>query len=103
MWILSDQIEVNAEEDVFNIILTWIDCDKIKRKKYFADLFREVRLPYVSPDYLHSNIMINDLVNDNEGCMDLVKTAMRNTDSKDHQHLIVRPRKSLKIPVILVR
>ena len=102
MWISSDQIEVNAEEDVFRIILTWNDCDKIKRQKYFADLFREVRLPYVSPDYLHSDIMINDLVNDNEGSMDLVRAAMKNTTSKDHQRLIIGPRKSLEISVILV-
>ena len=102
MWISSDQIEVNAEEDVFKIILTWINCDKIKRKNFFADLFREVRLPYVSPDYLHSEIMTHELVNDNEGCMDIVRAAMKNTDSKDHQHLIIRPRKSLEISVILV-
>ena len=37
-------IGVSAEEDVFKIILTWIARDKSERKKYFAELFREVRL-----------------------------------------------------------
>jgi len=102
MWISSDYIEVGAEDDVFKIVLTWIDRDKTKRKKYFADLFLEVRLPYVSRDYLHSDIMLNDLVNDNSGCMDLVRDAIKDTDCKDNGHLRVGPRKSLEIPVLLV-
>ena len=101
-WLSSDEIDVRAEEDVFKIILTWIDCDKIKRQKYFADLFREVRLPYVSPDYLHSDIMTNDLVNDNEGCMDLVKYAVKIVNSEKFYPLDVKPRTSLEIPVIVV-
>ena len=53
MWIssLSDEINVSAEEDAFTIIVTWIDLEKIERKKYFAELFREVRLVYVSGDF----------------------------------------------------
>ena len=36
MWISSDEINVSAEEDVFNIILAWIDHDRSGRKKYFV-------------------------------------------------------------------
>ena len=50
MWISSDEIDVSAEEDVFDIIRTWTDCEKSERKKYFAELFREARLVYVSRD-----------------------------------------------------
>ena len=48
-------------------------------------------------------IMTNDLVNDNEGCMDLVKEAMQLIDSEDYGHISVMPRKSLETPVIVVR
>ena len=102
MWISSDEIDVSAEEDVFKIIPTWIDREKSERKKYFAELFREVRLVYVSRDFLHSDIVTNDLVNDNEGCLDLVKHAMKIIDSKDYYHLGVKPRESLETPVIAV-
>ena len=51
MWISSDELHVSAEEDVFKIILAWIDHDKSKRKEYFAELFRHVRLVYVSRDF----------------------------------------------------
>ena len=102
MCISSDEINVSAEEDVFKIILTWIDHEKNERKEHFAELFREVRLVYISRDFLRSDIVTNDLVNDNEGCMDLVKDAVKFIDSKSFHHLRVKPRKSLEIPVIAV-
>ena len=104
MWISSDEINVSAEEEVFTLILTWIDREKSERKKYFAALFCEVRLVYVSPDFLLSDIVTNDLVNDNKGCMDLVTDALKNMNliHPINRHLLpVKPRNSHKIPVIL--
>ena len=104
IWISSDEINVSAEEDVFKIILSWIDLDRGERKKYFAELFREVRLVYVSSDYLDSEIMTNDLVNENEECMYLVKGARKFiiSDCKKRHDFSVVPRKSLEVPLILV-
>ncbi|KAL9957018.1 hypothetical protein ACROYT_G038598 [Oculina patagonica] len=101
MWISSDEINLTAEEDVFNIILAWINHDKPKRKKYFPELFRQVRLVYVSLDFLCSNIVTNDLVNDNEDCLALVEKAMRLIESRNHDNLPVTPRKYLLVPVIV--
>ncbi|KAL9955525.1 hypothetical protein ACROYT_G036861 [Oculina patagonica] len=100
MWISSDDIDVTAEEDVFKIILAWIKHGKSKRKKYFAELFRHVRLGYVSRDFLRRNVVTNNLVKDNEGCLDLVKDAIDLIDSKNYHNLFVRPRKSLETAVI---
>ena len=102
MWISSNEINVSAEEDVFKIILTWIDHERSERKEYFTQLFREVRLVYVSRDFLRSDIVTNDLVNRNEDCMDLVKDAVKFIESETFHHLRVKPRKSLEIPVIVV-
>ena len=101
MWIASDDLNVSAEEDVFNFILAWIDHDTSKRRKYFAELFRRVRLLYVSRDFLSSDVMTNDLVNDNEDCLDLVADAMRLIESKTYDSLSVIPRKSLTTPVLV--
>ena len=59
-----------------------------------------MRLVYVSRDFLHSDVVTNDLVNDNEGCMDLVKHAMKLIDFQDHRHHTVMPRKSLLKPLL---
>ena len=76
--------------------------DKSERNKYFAELFREVRLVYVSRDYLYSDIVPNDLVNHNEGCMDLVRDAMKIIDSENCHHFTVKPRTSLETTVLMV-
>ena len=102
VWISSDEINVSAEEDVFKIILTWIDHEKNERKEHFAELFREVRLVYILRDFLRSDIVTNKLVNRNEGCMALVKDAVKFIDSESFHHFRVKPRKSLEIPVIVV-
>ena len=102
MWISSDEIDVSAEEDVFKIILAWIEREKSERKKYFAELFREVRLVYVSRDFLQSDVVTNDLVNNNEACVNLVKDALKLTDRKSCHHLNSKPRKSLETHVIVV-
>ena len=102
-WISSDEIEVSAEEEVFKIILSWIDHNKSERGKYFAELFRQVRLVYVSRDYLSSDILTNHLVNDNECCLELVKAAVKATESRNSDNLAFPPpRKSLETPVIAV-
>ena len=67
-WLSSDEL-VNAEEDVFEIILRWTGSKNGERNKYFADLFREVRLNHVSRDFLLSDVVTNDLVNDNKPCL----------------------------------
>ena len=112
MLISSDEINVSAEEEVFNIILSWIDHDKIKRKKYFAELFRHVRLVYVSRDFLCSDVVTNDLVTDNEGCFCRVKGAMKLCESRDfsniHRYiypynLFAKPRSSLETSIIVIK
>ena len=102
MWITTDEIDVSAEEDVFKFILTWIDRDKLERKKRFSQLFRHVRLVYISRDYLRSDVVTSDFVKDNEGCLDLVKEALRFIDSgKYEQSGFVRARNCLEIPVMV--
>ncbi|KAL9956829.1 hypothetical protein ACROYT_G038372 [Oculina patagonica] len=102
VFISSDEINVNAEEGIFNIILSWINHDKSKRKKYFAELFRHVRLVYVTRDFLCKDIVTNDLVRDSEGCLDLVEDAIKLIESKDLSNLSVTPRKSLETSVMVI-
>ncbi|KAL9952177.1 hypothetical protein ACROYT_G039392 [Oculina patagonica] len=103
MWISSDEINVDAEEDVFKTILAWIDHERSAREKYFAELFRQVRLVYVSQDFLIGDVVTNDLVKDSEGCLDLVKGAMNLSDSKNlADSFSVPPRKSLETPVMVI-
>ena len=102
MWLSSDEINVGAEGDVFKIILAWIDHDRNKRQKYFAELFSHVRLVFASRDFLSSDILKNNLVKDNESCLNRVVEAINLIDSQNYGNLSISPRKSLETSVIVV-
>ena len=102
MWLSSDDINVSAEEDVFKIIVAWIDHDRNKRQQYFVELFRHVRLHFASRDFLSSDILINDLVKDNEICLNRVVGAINLIDSQNYSMLSISPRKSLETSAIVV-
>ena len=102
MWLSSDEMNVRTEEDVFKIILAWIDHDRNKRQKYFVELFRHVRLIFASRDFLSSDIRKNDLVKDNESCLNRVVDAIKLIDSRNYGNFSNSPRKSLETSVILV-
>ena len=100
--ISSDEIDVTAEEDVSKIILAWTDYDRSRRRRYFVELFRHVRLFYVSPNFLRHDIVTNELVKDNNSCLTLAKDAINLLESKGCDSLSVPPRKSLKTYVIVI-
>ena len=75
-WISSDEIVINAEEDVFKIVLRWVDHNKSERSVKFSELFRHVRLTFVPRDFLINDVVTNDLVTRNKDCMDRVTSAL---------------------------
>ena len=103
-WISSDEIVIDAEENVLEIILKWIDHNKSERSGKFSELFGHVRLTCVSRDYLLSHVVTNDLVKENADCLDSVTGALewlhRPTDCdvpRPHS-----PRKALTLHVIVI-
>ena len=75
-WISSDEICVEAEEDIFKIIQKWIEQKESDRNSKFEELFRHVRLVFVSRDFLLVDIVTNQLVRDNYSCLKRVSDAI---------------------------
>ena len=65
-------------------------------------IFRHVRLVYVSRDFLQHDILTNELVQENNSCLKLVKDAINFVDPKNCYSLSAPPRKSLETPVVVV-
>ena len=63
-WISSDDITVKEEADVSKIISDWVNHRKSERKAAFEDLFRHVRLSFLSRDCLE-DVVTNELVREN--------------------------------------
>ena len=102
MWISNDNNSVTAEEDLFKVILRWVNRNKLVRKKYFPVLFSEVRLVYVSREFLYSDVMTSEFVISDEHSVGLVKDALKVIESKYFQQRSIGPRKSLEMPVMVI-
>ena len=102
-WISSDEITVKEEADVFKIVLDWVNHRKSERKTAFEELFRHVRLRFLSRDYLE-DVVTNELVRENSACVKLVMdAAMKMATFVDEDHLPQLPRKGQETRVIVAR
>ena len=96
-------ILINAEEDVFENILTRIDHGEVERSEFFDELFRHVRIVHTSSDYLRSNIESNRFVKRNESCLKLLRASKKSAGNERSQMTQnVKPRKLLETPVIIL-
>ena len=75
-WISSDDIIVEGEEDIFEVVMKWIEKSE-SRKQSLPDLLRHVRFIYIKRDFLFNVILSNPLVKDNLECSNLVLDAMK--------------------------
>ena len=100
-WISSDEIAVEAEADVYKIILKWVEHSKSERKAAFEELFRHVRLSFLSRDCLE-DVATNELVRENLACVKLVMDAtVKMAFFASEVDLPQSPRKGLETSVIL--
>ena len=99
-WISSDDISVAVEADVFEIILKWIEQNKRERKASFEQLFRHVRLPFLSRDFL-IDVVTNELVEGNFDCFKLLSQALKLTRFSSEENLLQSPRKGLETCAIV--
>ena len=99
-WISSDEISVAVEADVFKIVLKWIEQDKNERKESFVQLFRHVRLAFLSRDFL-LDVVTNELVEENPDCFKLVSKALKMSGFLSEESRLQTPRKGLETRAIV--
>ena len=77
-WVSSDDVIVNAEEDIFGGIVMWVSHNKSEREKHFPELLHQVRLPFVSLDFLLNELVNEELITENpQFCSNFVINAMK--------------------------
>ncbi|XP_053380533.1 kelch-like protein 24 isoform X2 [Mercenaria mercenaria] len=79
--IREDKLVTLDEEHVCEAALKWINTDFPKRKKYIYDLFKHVRLPHVTPEYLVKNLSKMPCLMENPDCRKLLENAQ-------HYHML---------------
>ena len=99
-WISSDEISVAVEADVFKIVLMWIEQNKSERRASFEQLFRHVRLAFLSRDFLF-HVVTNEFVEENSDCLKLISKAIKLTGFSSEEKRSQSPRKGLETRAIV--
>lgn len=71
----DDELNIEHEEMAFEAVTHWMEHNLESRKQHLAKLLSAVRLPLVSPYYLHDVVERNTIVNDTPACRLLVDEA----------------------------
>ena len=67
-WISRDEIKVKSEEEVFQVIVNWMEERESGEQEEFFQLLRHVRLVHLPRNYVLSNILPHPLVKGSETC-----------------------------------
>ena len=96
-WISSDDIEIRAEDEMFDVVISWVEHSPDSRKDCLLGLLRHVRLTLLTPSYLLSKVLQNGLIKGNQDCMEL---ALKNMGvllaNQQDGSLSEKPRKCLE-------
>jgi len=95
-WISSDEIVVEGEEEVFEVVVRWMERNE-SQKQNFYELFRHIRCIYLPRVYL-SNVALHDpLVKSNTDCSNYAQDAMKEVcDGGEECYFAQSPRNCLK-------
>ena len=92
----SDDITVNAEQEVFKGIVKWVSHDRSEREALFEELFHQVRLMSISQDQLFNELLKEELVTNNKKCLNFVFAAMQGMFNPTDECVTKSPRKCLE-------
>ena len=77
-WVSSDDVIVNEEESIFKGIVWWVSHNKSEREGDFPELLHQVRLPFLSHEFLLDELVKDELITKNPVfCSNFVINAMK--------------------------
>ena len=77
-WVSSDDVIVKEEENIFKGIVKWVSHNKSEREGNFPELLHQVRLPFLSRDFLLDELVKEELITKNPVfCSNFVINAMK--------------------------
>ena len=77
-WVSSDDVIVKEEENIFKGIVKWVSHNKSEREGDFPELLHQVRLPFLSHDFLLDELVKDELITKNPVfCSNFVINAMK--------------------------
>ena len=83
-WISRDEIKVKSEEEVFQVIVNWIEKRESGEREEFFQLLHHVRLMYLPRSYIFNVVLPHPLVKNSGTCtafvLDVTKEIMNGSE-----------------------
>lgn len=75
--LMNDEIVIPREEDLYELLLKWVEHNREERVKHFPSLLEKIRLPQINPEYFEEIIATDDLVIEHPEVHDVVTKARK--------------------------
>ncbi|XP_044163324.1 kelch-like protein 12 [Acropora millepora] len=95
-WVSSDDVIVEAEEDIFEGIIQWVLHNRSEREENFPKLLRQVRVASISHEYLVNRLLNEELIKTNPECFNFVMECVKLIFNCTAESSIKPARKCLK-------
>lgn len=73
--LMDDEIVISREEDLYELLLKWVDHNRDERTKHFPSLLEKIRLPQVNPDYFEEIIATDELATEQPEVQKILEKA----------------------------
>ena len=75
--LMDDEIVITREEDLYELLLKWVEHDSEERVKHFPSLLQKIRLPQINPEYFEEIIATDDLVTEHPEVYEVISNARK--------------------------
>ena len=73
--LMNDDIVVTREEDLYELLLKWVEHNRQERIKHFSSLLEKIRLPQINPEFFEEIIATDELITENPEVHDVISRA----------------------------
>ena len=73
--LMNDEIVIPREEDLYELLLKWVEHNREERVKYFPSLLEKIRLPQVNPEYFEEIIATDELITEHPEVHEIISKA----------------------------
>ncbi|CAF0881192.1 unnamed protein product [Didymodactylos carnosus] len=99
-FISTDDLNARNEENVFNVVIKWIDHDVEQRKQYISQLICQLRLGLIPLQVFINKVKSHPYIKDNDECRSMIGETLKLLYKLDNEGLIET---DLKCPFIRPR
>ncbi|KAK0058908.1 kelch-like protein 24 [Biomphalaria pfeifferi] len=90
-YIDADHLNVEKEEDVLEMVTTWLDYDLERGNKHVLEIFKFLRLPLMETDFVNRTCQKSLCVQSNKTCLEFIQKVVKANQNSNFLGLELNP------------